>query len=333
MKKGTLMSLRKSPTLTSRARAANRRNALQSTGPRTAAGKERARHNALQPGRNAKNNIPRDTMLALGEDPQEFENLYQSLLRAYGPADPLWAKQVEDLTKLYWRRGRLEHARDALLRQQMEQPQLEQQRRLEEIERSTFPPTEDRMIDVTEPAIEDPVARLRLSLSYLQLIRQQAARGYFVERQRFLLKWLFEEAESWRRCRIDDLLWQHLPPCGVLPKDPVEENGHSRLLELLDEEIAEVRKTFDKALQESQEVSPAARAALLAPMSDRWEMLNRQENDLQRAIDRKTRILLAHLRLRRVQSNRGNAERSALNARGEQVRATSRRREVEVRDH
>ncbi len=316
------MSLRKSPGLTSAGLAANRRNATRSTGPRTAVGKARARRNALRHGRYAARDVSRETMLALGENPEEFENLYQSLLGAYEPADHLWAKQVEDLAKLYWRRGRLERARDALLRQRMEEPQLEHQRRLEEIKGSAFPLTEDRMIDVTEPDIQDPVARLRLSLSYLQLIRQRVARHNFTQRQSYLLERSFEGTASWRRSRIRDLYWQHLPP-GLTPKDPVEEKGHARLLELLDEEIADVQEAFENALQECQEVSPAARDTLLAPVSDRWEALNRQENDLQRAIDRKTRILLAHMRLRGPQSNQGEGQRPAPRVRGEMTPATS----------
>jgi hypothetical protein len=291
------MSLRKSPVMTSAALAANRRNAQDSTGPRTAAGKARARRNAFKHGRYVASDVSRQTMLALGEDPEEFENLYQNLLRAYEPADPLWAKQVEDLAKLYWRRGRLERARDALLRQRMFQSQLEQEERLVEIERATFPDTEDRMVEVLQPSLRDPVARLRLALSYWQLIRRQVARGYFHRRHEHLLMWSVGEVQSWRRCRIKDLLWQ-LTPHERIQKGPPEENAQQRLVELLDEEIAELQAGFEKALRESEKVSPEPPDVLLAPLSEQWESLGRQENHIQRAIDRKTRILLAFMRTR-----------------------------------
>ncbi len=292
------MSLRKSPAMTPATLAANRANAEKSTGPRSAAGKARARRNALRHGRHAANQATRQTMLALGEDPEEFESLYQSLLGAYEPADPLWAQLVEDLAGLYWRRGRLERARDALLREKTEQREDQRQVRRVEIDRATFPDTEDRMVDVLQPRLLDPVARLRLAVSYWQLIRRQVARGFIHRRQEHLLMWSVGEVESWRRCRIKDLLWQLRPDEGTTPKNPPEENAQQRLVELLDEEIAEIRAAFESALREGEEVSPDPPGALLVPLSEQWESLGRQENHIQRAIDRKTRILLAFIRTR-----------------------------------
>ena len=36
-------------------------------------------------------------MLALGEDPEEFEALKQQLMTAYGPGDALWEAQIDEL--------------------------------------------------------------------------------------------------------------------------------------------------------------------------------------------------------------------------------------------
>ena len=49
-------------------------------------------------------------MLALGEDPEQFQTLTEELMSAFGPGDALWEKQIEDLTWLYSRRERLERA-------------------------------------------------------------------------------------------------------------------------------------------------------------------------------------------------------------------------------
>jgi hypothetical protein len=71
------MSLRKSPQRTPKLVAANRRNARFSTGPRTLAGKQNARVNALKHGRWAKPEVLRHARLrgmALGEDREEFEH-------------------------------------------------------------------------------------------------------------------------------------------------------------------------------------------------------------------------------------------------------------------
>jgi hypothetical protein len=72
------MSLRKSPRLTPGFLAAARRNAQHSSGPRTAAGKQNSKLNALKHGRYA---LPENLRLSrlrgmpLGEDPEEFQRL------------------------------------------------------------------------------------------------------------------------------------------------------------------------------------------------------------------------------------------------------------------
>jgi hypothetical protein len=106
------MSLLKSPAMTAAKLAAQRSNARRSTGPRTAPGKSRSRWNALKHGGFAVGAAwTADTLRALGEDPEEFENLRQGLLASDGPAhDPLWIAQIEDLVRLYWRRRRVEEA-------------------------------------------------------------------------------------------------------------------------------------------------------------------------------------------------------------------------------
>jgi hypothetical protein len=63
------MSLRKSPTLTPARLAANRRNALKSTGPRTTRGKAQARLNGLRRGEGAR--LYHDVMMLLMETPPD----------------------------------------------------------------------------------------------------------------------------------------------------------------------------------------------------------------------------------------------------------------------
>ena len=68
------MSLRKSPTLTLKMLAANRRNARRSTGPTTTGGRWNASQNALQHGHYA--GSLRRCMLALRENAEEFDRVY-----------------------------------------------------------------------------------------------------------------------------------------------------------------------------------------------------------------------------------------------------------------
>ena len=95
------MSLRKSPKLTPELRAAARQNAQHATGPRSPAAKQNSKLNALKHGERSNPENHFQVMRALGEDPEEFENLKQELLTSFGPGDALWEKQIHDLARLY----------------------------------------------------------------------------------------------------------------------------------------------------------------------------------------------------------------------------------------
>src|SRR5271157_5932220 len=132
------MSLRKSPQLTPELLAAARQNAQHSTGPRTPAGKQNSKLNALKHGTYVSDENMRQSMLALGEDPQEFENLKQELMSAFGPGDALWEKQIEDLAWLYCRRERVERAEAGLKRRALLAVEEWQHQRRQEMARITF---------------------------------------------------------------------------------------------------------------------------------------------------------------------------------------------------
>ncbi len=88
---------------------ANRLNAQKSTGPRTAAGKQRSRLNALKHGLRA--SMP----VLPGEDPEELENLRESLREACQPADALEEVLVAQMVDAEWKRQRLNRFETGLL--------------------------------------------------------------------------------------------------------------------------------------------------------------------------------------------------------------------------
>jgi hypothetical protein len=62
---------------------------------------------------------------------------------------------------------------------------------------------------------------------------------------------------------------------------------------LLEEEIAAVEEEFQYAEKLNEEKAAIERDACLAPEGDQWQMMLRREGALDRAIDRKVKILLA----------------------------------------
>ncbi len=78
--------------------AANRANALKSTGPRTAAGKAATRFNALQHGcRSREIVIP-----ALGESLEDFQAFHSAILADLNPPSPLHASFAEEFIATFW---------------------------------------------------------------------------------------------------------------------------------------------------------------------------------------------------------------------------------------
>ena len=80
---------------------ANRANAKKSTGPRTAEGKARVRHNSVTHGLRTEDVVVRGGPTA--EDPAEFSSLLGSMLNDCKPKGALERVLVERLTVSYWR--------------------------------------------------------------------------------------------------------------------------------------------------------------------------------------------------------------------------------------
>lgn len=85
--------------------AANRRNALQSTGPRTPEGQAASRWNALKHGALAQAVIPEP--LADYESREDFDALFRSLRQELAPDSVLEDLLVERIATSYWRLARV----------------------------------------------------------------------------------------------------------------------------------------------------------------------------------------------------------------------------------
>jgi len=303
------MSLRKSPQLTPGLLAAARRNAQHSTGPRSPAAKQNIKLNALKHGAYVTDENRRLAMQALGEDPQEFENLKQELMSALGPGDALWEKQVEDLTWLYCRRERLERAQAGLRRRALQGIDDWQHRRQQEMARVTFDASQHDMLDVHLSESTDRGVTLRRTLSFLELIREEVKERTFRVRQYAVLESLYSGTTGWRQALIFRLLHHFGDPVCLeaqqadeeekqyrrkmgIDYEPPGEAGRQELLRLLEEEIASVREEFAYAEKANEERAAIERDACLAPAGETWSMMLRQEAALDRSIDRKVRILL-----------------------------------------
>ncbi len=322
------MSIRQSPQLTPQLLDAARSNARHSTGPRTQAGKHHSRMNALEHGERSDPENHDAVMRALGEDPARFDALKQELSASFSTGDPFVEKQVDDLTRLYWRRDRLERSQTGLMRRALLALEEKQHRRRKEIEDCTM--EVGQALNVTLEAPSDPAARLRLLLSFLALIRLQVHGRSFLAWQAAALQGFYRNKTGWRGPRLCFLLSLFagcnltLPlgdagPHGAdargdeeddveaplvdaqpaqeagpfVATEPADELRYKQLVLLLADEVAAVEQEFEYEEKLSEERAAIERDACLAPAGEEWRMMLRREDSLDRAIDRKIKLLLS----------------------------------------
>ena len=304
------MSLRKAPQLTPPLLDAARRNARHSTGPHSPAAKQNSKLNALKHGAYVSAENQRESMRALGEDPERFQALAEELRSAFAPGDALFEKQVEDLAWLYWRRERLERAQAGLKRRALQGIEEWQHRRRQEIAGVTFDASRHELLDWNLPPSNDRGVRLRFRLSYLGVIRDKVKQGLYRQRQRTVLESVYQGGMGWRSQLIYALLYRfclagELAKEGAnrqdyledLPeserrREPPGEAEQQELLRLLGEEMASVEEELAYEEKANEERAAIERDACLAPQGETWNMLVRQEGSVDRSIDRKVRILL-----------------------------------------
>jgi hypothetical protein len=305
------MSIRKSPELTPQLLGAARGNARHSTGPRSPAGKQNSKLNALKHGVYVCAENQLESMRALGEDPERFQTLVEELRSAFAPGDALQEKQVEDLAWLYWRRERLERALAGLKRRALQEIEEWQHRRQREMAGATFDASQHELVDWTLPQSNERGVRLRLRLSYLGVIREEVKQGLYRRRQQAVLESLYRGEMGWRSQMIYALLYR-FGQAAELPqqvandphyvedlkalgtwREPPGEAEQQELLRLLEEEIASMEEELAYEEKANQERVVIERDACLAPQDEAWRTLLRQEGSLDRSIDRKVRILLS----------------------------------------
>jgi len=310
------MSIRQSPQLTPQLLGAARSNARHSTGPRTQAGKHHSRMNALEHGERSAPENHDAVMRALGEDPAQFDALKQELRASFSTGDPFVEKQVDDLAYLYSRRDRLERMEGGLMRRALLALEEAQHRRRKEIEDCTIEVGQAINVTLEEPA--DPAARLRLLLSFLGLIRLQVHGRHFLAWQAAALQGFYRKKSGWRGARLCFLLSLFAGSDIPLPKggvgaplvgaqadeqgghegrpydatEPADELRYNELVLLLADEVAAVEQEFEYEEKLNEEKTAIERDACLAPVGEQWRMLLRREESLDRAIDRKIKLLL-----------------------------------------
>jgi len=141
-----------------RKRAANRRNAKKSTGPRTAEGKARSSQNAVKLGLFSRQVVPSARLL--DEDSAELETLLDAMRRRYSAEGAEEEVMVDRMASLWWRLWRLATVAQVCL-----------QERLEDDGGYLTSVRETEAIGVEEARLDRALQRLRKDLAFVQRMR------------------------------------------------------------------------------------------------------------------------------------------------------------------
>ena len=113
--------------------------------------------------------------------------------------------------------------------------------------------------------------------------------------------------------------------CLYAATEPADELRYNELVLLLEDEMASVEEEFEYEEKLNEERAAIERDACLAPAGEEWRMMLRREESLDRAIDRKIKLLLslrkAAARTQRSQTLESRSAPAELGAPAEDVGA------------
>jgi len=270
--------------VTPRMAEANRQNAQKSTGPRTPEGKQQVRYNALQHGLYAKPGM--QFMLAAGEDPKEYQAVLDGLTQSFHPFTPAQQMLVEDLAMLRWEKRRNQRAQAAAITYEIEQLDISTEELRKQQDREESGLSFDRAAVAEKGLINMPdcPAKFRQIRDSLKLLLEQVERKQFTVDPSPTLILLYGNQPSLRG--------NFLCTCfgRFLTQKPKEAEYEQLRMAVIDELIEWTQK-YATFMRRYMEVTPARRGLCFAPTEAKWGLILRQEANLDRQIERKTRLL------------------------------------------
>jgi len=273
--------------------AANRLNALKSTGPRTAAGKRRSRMNALRNYSGRLTGAAQTVSLRL--EPGGAERLYEQLVRPYQrpdrPVPAMLAMHFHDLARLRLELETWERIRDAEMEEQWRQGKIERRRRLHELTKD-LAITDEQAVAKGVQGLPESAARAKKMAQYLAMIQACLAEQNFDVGP--ILTALYgkehnpDSDEGMIICMQCDRLSKSKQGNGLT------EDEFKQLLRLVAAEARDALAAYTLYLDEATMPEAACVARLKLTREDRAMSLHGER--LRQAIDRKQRVIISLLR-------------------------------------
>ena len=270
--------------------------ARRSGGPRTAGGKRRSCQNARKHGLYTDESFLEGAALELGEDPRQFQRILKGLVDARQPVGALEQAMVEDIALLLLKKARLDKAELAVQVSNLHQHDLERRKQMIQVGHANSDATE---FEVREHGLRRSLGspgRFEQALTLLGSLLAMIDSNEFGYRMQEAMRTLYGTEHTLRGAEMDTL---RCKLSRSTPQDESFEPAKKAMTALVAEEIGAVERQYELFLQEHVASTRAARVAATAPSHAQWAAIIRQQNSLQRQMERKIRLLMELQRERR----------------------------------
>jgi hypothetical protein len=317
------MSLLKRLALTARKLEANQANAHLSRGPATAAGIERIREAHLLHGFYSKG--VGEAIRTLGEKPDDFERLVESLTETWQPESGYEQALVRRLARALWRVERADRIQEAMTVNQVERVALNieedterasnlhkqklaaLERLLEQAQHGGFHSTMADLQGLEALTGKRPKGR-QAEIAYLmcRLLQPSDPASQAVADQVIALENDCGEIEAGAGGGADPALdptanlRAQLAPATAAQRDRLRSQLRSLVRQEIEAEQAAYRQERDRS---AREITPAALDAAMAPTSSRAEFMLRSETAVFRQVKELTELLMRLRRFRQSQNH------------------------------
>ena len=303
-------------SMTPKLLAANRANALKSTGPRTEHGMTTTSQNITKP-------LPfpftiMANMRELGENPEEYEALCQALHRTLDPQDEFEQMLVEDMAQVRWRRQRLIRAEASLAASRRRNYEIA--RELQRYGRSC---PQERLAGLVAAAqfgysgLPEGVEKCEAMLKLLGQIREGVSERGFDKADASLFDTAYGKSPAGDNTNLRST-YEGCLKAAKSDGPQHEPEMREYFLKKLEEEIEVYEKLRDLLKARDEETTPAMKDAQLLPEADQLEAIARYDAGLERQLENKVKLLVAWRGAKRAaERNPGVADQPPLPAKAD----------------
>ena len=254
-----------------------------------------------------------EAMVMLGEDPKEFFQIFIRLVESLAPQNGGQLMLVEDLAMNRWERRRNQRAQAGLIGTAQEELSLRQSRALQgagEDDPGADDLSRGEVVQHGLRSLPASPGKFQKILELLGLLVGLVKADDFTPDADGALTLIYGEEDPTLRAMSLRGMFADLRPGGEAENaSPATRRKEKKwLLEALDKEFKQVKEQYLLYLREFGEVTQAQKDACYAPRGRVWRLLLRQEQTLEREMERKLRLLWEMQRQDRERVERIHAE-------------------------